>query len=90
MEECQKNSNYAEYEVRNFRNKTWKFSHENRIHLEDFRVLNFEERFDLEEIVPLVVRLESRGLIYEIYDSLMSTSWEGPPDSFDSRRRNKA
>lgn len=66
-----------------------KFSHENIIHLEDFRVLNLEEGFGLEEIVPLVVRLESRGLIYEIYDSLKFTVWEGSPDSFDSRWRNK-
>lgn len=55
---------------------------ENGSSLENFR------KFDLTEIVPLVVRLESRGLIAERYD-VNKERWEGSKRSFENIWRNK-
>lgn len=59
------------------------------IDLEDFRKFGLSEGFRLEEVVPLVVRLESRGLITEIYKAKKITRWDGSIDNFDSVWRNK-
>lgn len=64
-----------------------KFSRDNTIHLEEFRTLGSSE--GLGKIVPLVSRLESRGLITEVYGALRITRWEGSPDSIDSKWRNR-
>lgn len=64
-----------------------KFSHDNTIHLEEFRTLGSSE--GLGKIIPLVSRLESRGLITEVYGALRITKWEGSPDSIDSKWRNR-
>lgn len=62
-----------------------------RIDLEYFRQIGLPEGegFGLEQIIPLVVRLESRGLIIEIPDAKKITAWEGSQNSLDSIWRNK-
>lgn len=64
-----------------------KFSLDGKIHLETFRTPASSE--DLEKVIPLVSRLESRGLITEVYDALNMTRWEGSPKSTDSKWRNR-
>lgn len=64
-----------------------KFSHDNTVHLEEFRTIGSSE--GLQMTIPLVSRLESRGLITEVYGALRITQWEGSPDNFDSKWRNK-
>jgi len=48
-------------------------------------------RPNLTEIVPLVARLESRGLIFQRFDdyNVRVERWEGSIKNFDSRWRNK-
>jgi hypothetical protein len=63
------------------------------IDLETFRKLDLstgeEIEIGLEEVVPLVVRLESRGLIFEITNNKKIQFWEDSIDTFDSTWRNK-
>lgn len=60
------------------------------IDLENFRKRGLPDgRSGLEEVVPLVSRLEARGLISEIPNAKRITQWDERPDSFDSIWRNK-
>lgn len=62
------------------------------IDLENFRKIGLPEEkkgFGLLQVAPLVVRLESRGLIIEVFNAKNPTFFEGRPDSFDSIWRNK-
>lgn len=60
-----------------------------RIDLENYRKHRPGEDFGLAEVVPLVIRLESKGLIYEIPNAKTTTHWEGASNNFDSIWRNK-
>ena len=64
-----------------------KFSRDGKIHLETFRTPASSE--GLEKVIPLVSRLESRGLITEVYGALNVKFWNGSPDSTDSKWRNR-
>lgn len=64
-------------------------NHDHIIDLESFRKIGVPDGFNLEQVVPLVIRLESRGLITEMLNAKNIKYWEGDIDSFDSIWRNK-
>lgn len=69
-----------------------KFNHKTgfKLDLEEYlRYGSTDGSSGLEEVVPLVTRLEARGLISEIPSAKNPIFWEERPDSFDSIWRNK-